>query len=341
MDIQDTQQTSNGRWKLLAGVVAFAIAISAVWYFSSSDPAQVGEGVVVDAGQEEVDSATNLPEFDLVRISRGGTGVIAGRMAPGAEVKLYANGQKISEVIANEDGEWVIILDEPLDSGSIELNLKAVDQQTQQETEADKVVVVSVPERNTERFIERQQNGVVAVLSPRAGNGASTVLQQPGVAAYAEVGDSLRVETIDYGAGNDVIISGRSLPRVEVRLYFDGTFVAHQKADDNGRWSVPLANTSIEMGEHVLRVDQTVGDGQVQLRIEQPFTTGEPIDPSLAENGVFVRPGNTLWQIARQLYGSGVRYTLIFGENSEEISDPDLIYPGQVFRLPNTANNGG
>ena len=45
-------------------------------------------------------------------------------------------------------------------------------------------------------------------------------------------------------------------------------------------------------------------------------------------------PGNTLWQIARQLYGTGVRYTLIFRENSEQIQDPDLIYPGQMFRLP-------
>jgi len=42
-----------------------------------------------------------------------------------------------------------------------------------------------------------------------------------------------------------------------------------------------------------------------------------------------------LWQIARQLYGSGVRYTLIFRENSEQIRDPDLIYPGQIFKLPN------
>ena len=339
MDLDGTQPASNGRLKLILSVIGFLIAVSAVWFFTTPENEPVSDN---PAPTEEANVAPNqasVPEFDLVRISRGGTGVIAGRMAPGAEVELYANGIKVSEVVANEDGEWVIILDEPLESGSIELNLKAVDQETQQKTEADKVVVVSVPERNTDRFIERERNGVVAVLSPKTGEGASTVLQKPGVAAYAEVGDSLSVDTIDYGAGNTVAITGRSLPRVEIRLYFDGVFVARVKADDNGRWNVPMETDGLTDGRHVVRVDQTVGDGQVQMRIEQPFMSGEPIDPSLAENGVFVRPGNTLWQIARQLYGSGVRYTLIFGENSEEIADPDLIYPGQVFRLPNTSDS--
>lgn len=338
MDLEGTQPASNGRLKLIFGALGFIVAVSAVWFFSAPETEQVVETPVSVNEDSAVPSEASVPEFDLVRISRGGTGVIAGRMAPGAEVELYANGVKVSEVVANEDGEWVIILDEPLESGSIELNLKAVDQTTLEETEADNVVVVSVPERNTDRFIERERNGVVAVLSPKAGDGASTVLQKPGVAAYAEVGDSLSVDTIDYGAGNTVAITGRSLPRVEIRLYFDGAFVTRVKADDSGRWSVPMETEGLADGRHVVRVDQTVGDGQVQMRIEQPFMTGEPIDPSLAENGVFVRPGNTLWQIARQLYGSGVRYTLIFGENSEDIADPDLIYPGQVFRLPNTSD---
>lgn len=316
---------------------AVAVGLGIALFFAFSDSADIPQ----DAGQQAVDAEAEVPvtddtapAFDLVRISRGGTGVIAGRMAAGADVELYANGVKIAQVVANEDGEWVIILDQPLEAGSVELNLKAVDRTTKQQSEAKQVVVVSVPTRDTDRFIEREQNGVVAVLTPKEGNGPSTVLQKPGVAAYAEVGDSLSVDTVDYGAGNGSIVTGRSLPRVEVRLYLDGAFVNSVRADDNGRWTIALADSPLEVGSHTLRVDQTVGDGQVQLRVEQPFVTGEAIDQSLAEGGVYVRPGNTLWQIARQLYGSGVRYTLIFGENSEQITDPDLIFPGQVFKLP-------
>ena len=125
---------------------------------------------------------------------------------------------------------------------------------------------------------------------------------------------------------------------MDVRLYLDGEFIQGVKADDTGRWIVSMTDGDLSAGEHRVRVDQTVSEGEVQLRVEQPFIAGEPIDQTLAENGVFIRPGNTLWQIARQLYGSGVRYTLIFGENSEQIVDPDLIYPGQIFRLPTRSN---
>jgi len=323
----------NNFFAFLAVAIGLGIAIFFAFSNETESPLDEDKQAVELEADVPADDAT-VPAFDLVRISRGGTGVIAGRMAAGADVELYANGVKIAQVVANEDGEWVIILDQPLEAGSIELNLKAVDRKTQQQSEAKQVVVVSVPARDTDRFIEREQNGVVAVLTPKEGNGPSTVLQKPGVAAFAEVGDSLSVDTVDYGAGNSSIVTGRSLPRVEVRLYLDGQFESSVRADDNGRWSIALAEQPLTDGDHTIRVDQTVGDGQVQLRVEQPFVTGEAIDQSLAEGGVFVRPGNTLWQIARQLYGSGVRYTLIFGENSEQITDPDLIYPGQVFKLP-------
>ncbi|MGB0498210.1 MAG: LysM peptidoglycan-binding domain-containing protein [Rubricella sp.] len=49
---------------------------------------------------------------------------------------------------------------------------------------------------------------------------------------------------------------------------------------------------------------------------------------------IVVQPGNNLWTIARQRYGDGFLYTQIFAANSDQIRDPDLIYPGQVFVLP-------
>src|SRR5690606_18067249 len=49
-----------------------------------------------------------------------------------------------------------------------------------------------------------------------------------------------------------------------------------------------------------------------------------------------IRRGDNLWTIARRVYGEGIRYTQIFEANTDQIRDPDLIYPGQVFDLPNT-----
>lgn len=47
-----------------------------------------------------------------------------------------------------------------------------------------------------------------------------------------------------------------------------------------------------------------------------------------------MQPGNTLWRIARNEYGRGIRYTVIFRANRENIRNPHLIYPGQVFTIP-------
>ena len=53
------------------------------------------------------------------------------------------------------------------------------------------------------------------------------------------------------------------------------------------------------------------------------------------KNGlIIVQPGNNLWNISRVIYGRGVRYTTIYDANRDQIRDPDLIYPGQVFRAP-------
>ncbi|MEL7488070.1 MAG: LysM peptidoglycan-binding domain-containing protein, partial [Pseudomonadota bacterium] len=47
-----------------------------------------------------------------------------------------------------------------------------------------------------------------------------------------------------------------------------------------------------------------------------------------------VQPGNSLWRIARRAYGSGFQYTVIYEANADQIRDPDLIYPGQIFEVP-------
>lgn len=55
------------------------------------------------------------------------------------------------------------------------------------------------------------------------------------------------------------------------------------------------------------------------------------------ENAVIIRRGDTLWQISRRVYGQGVRYTTIYLANQDQIKNPDLIEPGQIFGLPDKA----
>ncbi|MDX7951966.1 LysM peptidoglycan-binding domain-containing protein [Lichenihabitans sp. Uapishka_5] len=47
-----------------------------------------------------------------------------------------------------------------------------------------------------------------------------------------------------------------------------------------------------------------------------------------------VSHGDSLWRISRKMLGHGRRYTQIYAANTAQIRDPRLIYPGQIFVMP-------
>ena len=292
-------------------------------------PVTATEETTTEKTEKPAAEAAILPSFDVVRISPGGTGVIAGRAFPGSRVEIYASEMLIGIIDADVDGEWVMILEEPLASGPAELSLLAR-LFGKDPLQSRNIVVLLVPVRVVE---ESSRAGVVAVLTPRDGIGRSRVLQRPGATPVVEIGDSLTIDTLDYGDEGETIIAGRSVPRAQLALYLDNQFVGAAKASDDGFWS-SVRQESPTKGSHVLRIDQLLAEGIVQLRIEQPFEAGPPIGTDLQEGKVIMQPGNRLWQIARRIYGSGIRYTVIFQESADQIRDPDLIYPGQLFDLP-------
>ena len=328
------------------GVAAFGLAVGLlIWAIWPRSPAPV-EQPVETVRQQDTDAAPGvapgqnvaaeiLPSFDVVRISREGTGVIAGRAAPNALVEVLENDRPVGEVRADANGEWVLLLETPLNPGAAELTLRAASPDGTLRQGGD-AVIINVPEEQGDGFVASERDGVVAVLTDRDG-GASRVLQRPGVPGGA-IRD-LGVDTLDYGPAADTIIGGRGLPRARVRVYLDTAFIGETMVDNEGRWSLAHAG-SIAAGDHIIRLDQVVADGRVEVRVEQPFTAGQTLDPGRAQTGVRVREGNSLWEISREIFGSGRQFTLIFRENSDQIADPDLIYPNQVFRLP-AAQQGG
>ncbi|WP_234430174.1 MULTISPECIES: LysM peptidoglycan-binding domain-containing protein, partial [Brucella] len=52
------------------------------------------------------------------------------------------------------------------------------------------------------------------------------------------------------------------------------------------------------------------------------------------DGSVIIRRGDNLWTISKRTYGEGTRYTTIYLANRDQIRNPDLIWPGQVFVMP-------
>lgn len=47
-----------------------------------------------------------------------------------------------------------------------------------------------------------------------------------------------------------------------------------------------------------------------------------------------VKNGDCLWNIAKRFYGDGSLYSKIYNANKDKIKDPNVIYTGQVIRIP-------
>ncbi|MDD1536586.1 MULTISPECIES: LysM peptidoglycan-binding domain-containing protein [unclassified Bradyrhizobium] len=56
--------------------------------------------------------------------------------------------------------------------------------------------------------------------------------------------------------------------------------------------------------------------------------------PAEAGGSRVISRGDSLWALSRLAYGDGARYAVIFNANRDKISNPNLIYPGQTFVVP-------
>ena len=150
-------------------------------------------------------------------------------------------------------------------------------------------------------------------------------------------------DTINYSKDGDVAVTGRGTPESIVHFYLDNSPVASTAVDQTGYWSADLSD--VEAGVYTLRLDQLDQSGKVSSRIESPFKREDrsvlvdqmqDIASPARINVITVQPGNTLWAISRERYGRGILYVQVFDANKDKIRDPDLIYPGQIFDLPDS-----
>ncbi|MFY8106624.1 MAG: LysM peptidoglycan-binding domain-containing protein [Elstera sp.] len=288
------------------------------------------------------------PSFDVVRVNPQGDAVIAGRAQPEAVVTVLDGGKPIGTVTADKRGEWVLLPDRPLPSGDRELSLSATGPNGTA-TDSDQVVVLSIPAPKAPPSAAHPTPETVAAKPPetptpaierplavvvnRDGSAGSTLLQSPTETPGGA--GRLTVDSIDYGPDGSLMLAGRGEAGNGIRAYINNAPIGDAEVSSNGLWRL-RPEADMPTGPSTLRIDQLSPQGKVSQRLELPFARATPEQISLAPEGnrVVVQPGNSLWRIARRAYGGGVQYTVIYRANADQIRDPDLIYPGQVFSLP-------
>ena len=148
----------------------------------------------------------------------------------------------------------------------------------------------------------------------------------------------LSIDAIDYDKQGRLAVSGRTGTAGHVRVYLNNVAVGQTNMKDKGVWRVRSSQLAA-LGRHLVRSDFLNPDGSVREKVELSF---ERIELASMPEGrrVVVQEGNSLWRLARRTYGSGFAYTVIYDTNKGKISDPNLIYPGQVLSFRPLAISG-
>lgn len=175
------------------------------------------------------------------------------------------------------------------------------------------------------------------------------IIQPPSLAGGApEAISQITLDVISYDEEGEVILAGRSASDRHVRVYVNNQPVKTGEVDAEGAWRLSLPE--VDAGRYTLRVDEIDPSGAVTSRLETPFQKEKADDvkrhaaelasadgdsgslPGIQK--VAIQRGATLWALAIANYGAGDQYMQIFNANREFIRDPDLIYPGQIFTIP-------
>jgi LysM repeat protein len=310
------------------------------------------------ASPPPADGSDGVPAFDIARIEATGEAVIAGRAVPGATVELLRNGELHDRAVADQSGQFVMVPPR-LPSGTYDLTLRSKQPDGKQATSKQSVAVALEP-KPTDR-------PVVVLMTP---DKPTVVLSQP--AAPNPAAGVVVVETVEIEPGGKLHVSGRARPGAAVRLYLNDSFIAPVTAGTDGRFAVTI-NEGVTPGSYRVRLDEVESNsGAVRARAEVPFNVPDTVvtgsvptqataskrpdiaaaqQPQLAAAGATVLPdgsavvvpkiatttvsrGDSLWRISRLTYGAGTRYAVIYKANREQIRNPNLIHPGQIFVLP-------
>jgi nucleoid-associated protein YgaU len=189
--------------------------------------------------------------------------------------------------------------------------------------------------------------------TPETGASISAPTEEQAPAdATVEPGPKVTVAAVEAETNGALYIAGTAITSESVRVYIDEELIGETTPSESGTWLVETMR-ELPPGEYMVRADQVEGgSGSVVARAEVPFEREIEVailKPTAASGGqgsaevsgsvadpttVIIKRGDNLWRISRDMYGEGLRYSTIYQANREQIRNPDLIYPGQVFVLP-------
>jgi len=301
--------TLRARGGIAALILLAAAAIAILVYLSERQDWQSTPPSPATAEATQVPP----PAFDVVRVDPQGNMVIAGRGAPGATITIRSGSTVLGSTSVDASGAFAFLGSSPLHPGAQELSLT--------ETMPDGSTINGTATAS----VNVPQPGSGAPLSVLSGPNGSQVMSgqaaQPG---------TLAMGSVDYDANGHAILSGTAPPGAHLHISLGNQNLGDLVAGKDGTWKLTV---QVPQNSGMIALNATDAAGDALPTVSAPFAL-ETLPTALAAGHVIIVPGQNLWLIARHVYGHGNLYTLIYNANTQQIHNPDLIFPGQAFAVP-------
>jgi nucleoid-associated protein YgaU len=354
-----------------AGGVALPELPAAASELATSAPVMPGsaETAAAPANQPTTETPASLPGATEVQVTaveiEGDRIFVAGKAPAGATVRGFADKAVIGEAVSDTSGNFVIEGEMKLEVGNHIIEVELLDA-------TGKVVVrASVPfERPA-----GEQVSVVAQTAPAATAAAASPEQAEFERLRISLTKAMTILENLFANGQKPALEQAAAARsaTEIGLQSIAAFRAGPNADPA---FIAAVDAHAAKAREALALLQPIAAGDVDalgavlpklvalirdlLNEPTPAATAAPAAEAAApaqsaaaatsepktiqqaplaqsDSSVIIRRGDTLWQISRRVYGQGVRYTTIYLANENQINNPDMIEPGQIFTVPRDA----
>ena len=316
--------------------------------------------------QPDVTPAAPLT-IDLARVKPDGAAVFAGTAAANAKIRIFEGDILLGETVANANGEWVIVLEKSLaagqhlisvamerSDGSTEMADRSLAVEIYQDTET-KPLVALLPETATEVPVLIQSPDDVDAANPAAPASEAIVADATGAdaaAAKAAMGDTteaaptkpqaksqiaaLAPSAIIWRDASRILISGTSRGGVRVTVNDEKGQFGEALVLADGAWQV-AGSLDMDIAVNHLRFALFDEANHIIARYDLPVKARDLAKGQDGSPLIVVNKGDMLWRIAYHQLGEGVKYVDIVRRNQQDIADPDLIYPKQIFAVPQSS----
>lgn len=345
------------------------VSVSEPEQTDETKPASLNAGMQQAKGDKATETTSDkiLPQLviDVARIGPDGSAVIAGKAPPETEIRLLDGVQPLTKTLSNSKGEWVAVPDTLLRPGN-HLIIAEMTDENGQIIRAERGILIELADKEGQKplvaLVPMTDDAATEILSApetldladanelnKENTGETQavnaeILAQKEITAILVMPPEIAIGTLSWSDNNQLRIKGRSNGGVGVSGSFAGnTFrdiAFKEDGNESGNWSALVSVPDLKKGRALIETNLLDLDGSIVLTSQVELDLAQLKIGLDGSEMVIIRKGDMLWRIAYRTYGSGIRYLDIVKRNARQINDPDLIYPAQVFALPETEDNG-